>query len=587
MSQSSSTHPTTCVSVIRRSVPKTRQPLHDNAVLHRVLAARGVQNEQELDFSLADLPRPEHLPDIEKACARLVQAHKDHETILIVGDYDCDGATSTALMMRVLRAMDFDSVDYVIPDRALHGYGLSPAVIDVGFERHKPSLIITVDNGVSANEAIDYAASKHIDVVVTDHHLPADTLPKAVAVVNPSRADSKFPSANIAGVGVAFYFLVALRKALLDAGRLARTVRLADWLDLVAIGTVADVVPIDSVNRILVEQGLRRIRAGSALPGVASLIKVAKKDIHALSSIDIGMVIGPRLNAAGRIDDMDVGVRCLLADEPSEAELLAKSLQGLNDRRRSIQSDVQEDAERIVEEIKSSTELSDRTRFAYAVHQPDWHQGVIGIVAGRLKDQLHLPVVVFASDEAGLLKGSARSIPGVNIRDMLVNVNHALPGVIERFGGHAMAAGLTMQAAGFDDFVTELNRCVAQALNDVIPVRQFETDGELALNEFNLSTAKLLAHAAPWGTRFESPTFDNHFVVERSRLVGNDRHAQLQLRPLSSESGEAGAPISAISFGDSRTFSVGDEVHAVFELSVNRYQNRESVQMILRHLAPR
>jgi len=587
------------VSVVRRDIPKTRKPLHTNSVLHRVFAARGLISERELAFSLSTLPRPDLLPDIEKGCARLVQAHKAHERVLIVGDYDCDGATSTALMMRALKAMDFEAVDYVIPDRALHGYGLSPAVIDVGIKQHKPSLIITVDNGVSAHEAIEYATGKDIDVVVTDHHLPAETLPNAIAIVNPSRADSEFPSKNIAGVGVAFYFLVALRKALLDAGSLARNVRMGDWLDLVAIGTVADVVPLDSVNRILVEQGLRRIRAGAAVPGVTALIKAAKREAQALSSTDIGMVIGPRLNAAGRIDDMGVGVQCLLADEVPEAELLANSLQGLNDKRRNIQADMQDDAERIVEEIKSSTPSStkatdqatdqagDQARFAYVVHQPDWHQGVIGIVAGRLKDQLHLPVVVFASDDTGLLKGSARSIPGVNIRDMFVQVNQALPEAIVRFGGHAMAAGLTLKASALDDFIAQLNASVAQALNHIAPIRQFETDGELSVNEFNLPTAKLLSHAAPWGTRFESPTFDNVFVVESSRLVGNDRHAQLKLRPVHAASGDVGAPIGAISFGDTRTFSPGDEVHAVYELSVNRYKNQESVQMILRHLAPR
>lgn len=574
------------VQVLRREVPKTSAPLHANSVLHRVLAARGVRNKRELDFSLAELPRPDLLPDIEKACTRLVDAHKAHERILIVGDYDCDGATSTALMMRALNAMGFTEVDYVIPDRALHGYGLSPAVIDVGIEQHKPSLIITVDNGVSAHEAIEYASGKGIDVVVTDHHLPAETLPAAVAIVNPSRSDSQFASSNIAGVGVAFYFLVALRKALLNAGCLARNVAMADWLDLVAIGTVADVVPLDAVNRTLVEQGLRRIRAGSAVAGVIALIRAAKKDAKVLSSTDIGMVIGPRLNAAGRIDDMRVGVRCLLADNKSEADLIASSLQGLNDQRRNIQTDMQDNAERIVEELKAVAMQSDQTRFAYAVHQSDWHQGVIGIVAGRLKEQLHLPVVVFASDEAGLLKGSARSIPGVNIRDVFYSVSQALPGAIERFGGHAMAAGLTMKADAFDDFVMELDKSVAGVLNNEMPVRQYETDGALSINEFNLTTAKLLKHAAPWGTHFDAPTFDNRFVVESSRLVGKDRHGRHELRPVHEGSGDVGAPVAAIAFGDTQTFASGDEVHAVYELSVNEYQGRQSVQLILRHLAP-
>ena len=575
------------INVVRRTVPKTQKPLHTNSVLHRVLAARGVTKAADLKFSLADLPRTDTLPDIDKAIKRLVVAHKKHQRVLVVGDYDCDGATSTALMMRALTELGFKELHYVIPDRALHGYGLSPAVIDVGIEQHNPSLIITVDNGVAAVEAINYARTKNIDVVVTDHHLPGDELPNAVAIVNPSRTDSEFPTSNIAGVGVAFYVLVALRKALHEAGLLARNVRMADWLDLVAIGTVADVVPLDAVNRILVEQGLRRIRAGSSVPGILSLLKSAGREAANVSSVDIGMVLGPRLNAAGRIDDMRVGVQCLLADNEQEAELMAKALHGLNDKRRTIQSEMQNDANAIVEQVTSDAVNENNTLFGYTVYHEDWHQGVIGIVAGRLKDKLHLPVVVFAKDTEELIKGSARSIPGVNIRDVFYRTSLALPNAVVRFGGHAMAAGISLKKDAFDEFTDAFNQEVAQVLNHEIPVQQFTTDGPLGLTEFNLTTAKLLSHAAPWGTQFEAPTFDNHFIVESSKLVGNDRHAQLRLRPLDPVSGEAGAPIAAVSFGDTRTFDSGEEVECVFELSVNRYQGRESVQMILRHLAPR
>lgn len=578
---------TDTMNVIRRQVPKTRKPLHTNSVLHRVLAARGVTNPAELKYSLGDLPRTETLPDIDKAIARLVQAHKAHERILVVGDYDCDGATSTALMMRALAALGFLELDFVIPDRALHGYGLSPAVVDLGIEQHNPSLIITVDNGVAATDAIDYAQTKGIDVVVTDHHLPGAELPKAVAVVNPSREDNTFPSANIAGVGVAFYVLVALRKALHEGGLLARNVRMADWLDLVAIGTVADVVPLDVVNRILVEQGLRRIRSGSSAPGVLSLIKSAGRDTANFSSIDIGMLVGPMLNAAGRIEDMRVGVQCLLTDSKKEADLLAQSLHGLNDKRKKIQTDIQEEAGAIVDQLAAEANTDSHALFAYAVHQPKWHQGVIGIVAGRLKDRLHLPVVVFADDTDGVIKGSARSIPGVNIRDVFYRISLLLPDAVIRFGGHAMAAGITLQQGALKEFTAVLNQEVSGVLNHEVPTRQLVTDGPLALTEFNLTTATLLNHATPWGTQFEAPTFDNHFVVESSKLVGKNRHAQLQLRPLDPVTGEAGAPFPAISFGDTRTFDSGEEVHAVFELSVNRYRGNESVQLILRHLAPR
>lgn len=575
------------IKVVRRSVPKTQKPLHTNSVLHRVLAARGVESTAELKYALADLPHADTLPDIDKAMQRLIQAHKNHERVLIVGDYDCDGATSTALMMRALHELGYEELAYVIPDRALHGYGLSAAVIDLGIEQHNPSLIITVDNGVAANDAIDYAQSKGVDVVVTDHHLPGETLPNAVAIVNPSRADSNFPSTNIAGVGVAFYVLVALRKALHEAGLLARNVRMADWLDLVAIGTVADVVPLDAVNRILVEQGLRRIRSGTAVPGILSLLKTAGRDSAELTSIDIGMVVGPRLNAAGRIDDMGVGVQCLLANTEKEAELLANALQGLNDKRRALQNDVQDEAKAIVEQLAIDAKKQSQTVFAYTVHQSEWHQGVIGIVAGRLKDQLNLPVVVFADDTDGLIKGSARSIAGVNIRDVFYRTSLLLPDDVVRFGGHAMAAGISLKATAFKKFNKALNEEVARVLNQVVPVRQYVTDGPLALSEFNLTTAKLLGHAAPWGTQFEAPIFDNRFVVESSRLVGNGRHAQLRLRPVDAKTGEAGSPIPGISFGDERTFDAGQEVDSVFEIAVNRYQGKESVQMILRHLAPR
>jgi len=298
------------------------------------------------------------------------------------------------------------------------------------------------------------------------------------------------------------------------------------------------------------------------------------------------MVVGPRLNAAGRIDDMKVGVQCLLADRDVEADMFAKALQGLNDQRRSIQTDMQEEAERIVESLKEASSTEDKTRYAYAVHHPEWHQGVIGIVAGRLKDQLHRPVVVFANDGDKVLKGSARSIPGVNVRDVFYRVSLLLPEAIDKFGGHAMAAGITMSADALDDFTDAFDQEVARALNNELPVRQFETDGALSLTELTLSTARLLPHAAPWGTGFEAPLFDNQFIVESSKLVGNDRHAQLRLRPVDPKTAEAGAPIPGISFADSRTFASGTEVHAVYELAVNRYRGKESVQMILRHIAP-
>jgi len=345
------------------------------------------------------------------------------------------------------------------------------------------------------------------------------------------------------------------------------------------------VVPLDSVNRILVEQGLRRVRSGASVPGVLSLLKAASRDHTQLSSVDIGMVVGPRLNAAGRIDDMKVGVQCLLADSATEADLLANALQGLNDQRRSIQSDIQDDAEEIVASMHEALEDASDTPFAYCVHHSDWHQGVIGIVAGRLKDQLHRPVVGFADDENGLIKGSARSIPGVNIRDAFYRVNLLLPDAIERFGGHAMAAGITLQASALEAFSEAFNDEVSRALDREPPRKLFETDGPLSLSELTLATAKLLSFAAPWGTDFPAPLFDNPFIVESSKLVGNDRHAQHRLRAIDPATGDAGAPVAAISFGDTQTFKSGQEVQAVYELGINRYRGNESVQIILKHIA--
>ena len=431
-----------------RDVPDISPPLHASAVAHRVLAARGVTDVNELDFSLAHLPKPDKLPGIDKAVARLQLARARQERITVVGDYDCDGATSTAVAVLGLAMMGFEQVDYLVPNRFEYGYGLSPAIVDVA-KRGDPSLILTVDNGVASVDGVERANELGIDVVVTDHHLPPAQLPQAVAIVNPTLPNATFPSRNLAGVGVLFYVLLALRRALAEEDDVAGAAPLADLLDLVAIGTVADLVPLDRVNRTLVEQGLRRIRAGRSRPGVLALIKVAGRDHESLSTTDIGFGIAPRLNAAGRLDDIAWGIRCLLSEDALDAHELATALDTFNKERRQIEAGMRESASAQLARI--DTDSSD-DRFGICLMDETWHQGVIGIVAGRLKERLHRPVVVFTADSEDTLKGSARSIPGVHVRDVLQAIVARHPGMIDKFGGHAMAAGLSLPREQVESF---------------------------------------------------------------------------------------------------------------------------------------
>ena len=612
------------VRIVRREVPDVPASLHADPLARRVLAARGVGDAAELDFALAGLPPPDALPNLGAAVSRLLGARDAGEAVLVIGDYDCDGATSTAVALGGLAMLGFERVDFLVPDRVEYGYGLSPAIVELAAERFAPALILTVDNGVSSIAGVARARELGIDVVVTDHHLPGAELPRACAIVNPNLEGSAFPSGRLAGVGVIFYVLLALRarcRARAEAagaagagpvpGAAANEVRdgeagahstsaerdaragaapLADLLDLVAIGTVADVVELDRVNRTLVEQGLRRIRAGRTRPGVLALAEVAGRDPARLVASDIGFAIGPRLNAAGRIADMREGVLCLLAPDREEARVLAKELDRLNGERRRIEDAMRNEADaRLAASLADGIEplvtpgAQGPTEFGLVLHDPAWHEGVIGILAGRLKERWHRPVAVCTASGEGRIKGSIRSVPGVHARDVLQAIATADPELLVAFGGHAMAAGMTIAADGLERFRTAFDAEVRRTLDGRLPEREWLTDGELGAGELDIAHARLLRHLAPWGQGFEMPSFDGEFRVVTSRTVGNG-HLKLTLRPV--DGGEAAPALDAIAFRRDDALAHGDRIRLVYELDVNVWRDEERMQLMVRHLEP-
>lgn len=567
------------VEVSVRNIPKLPSKLHENALIHRVLAARGILDAKELDLALSGLPRPDSLPNIELAVSRLLSARNRAEKILIVGDYDCDGATSTSVAMLGLAMLGFDNLDYLIPNRFEHGYGLSPAIVDQANQLHHPDLIVTVDNGVASVEGVAHAATLGIDVVITDHHLPPDILPNAVAIVNPNLKESTFLTGNLAGVGVIFYTLIALRAELLKQADSASNASIADLLDLVAIGTVADVVPLDATNRILVEQGLRRIRAGKTRHGVLSLLSAAGCKTDVMSTQDIGFGIGPRLNAAGRLDDMRIGVECLMSVTKADADSLSQRLNSFNEQRRAIERDMRTTAEEQLA-ILSLEDLELVGKFSICLHDDDWHQGVIGILAGRIKESLHRPVVIFTSDNDDEIKGSARSIPGVHIRDVLQSIATEHLGMIEKFGGHAMAAGLTLKRQHLDEFKEAFELAVRNALNNELRVREFHTDGSLPAAQRTLSNAAVLATLMPWGQGFEAPMFADFFAVSTHRIVGTG-HLKLTLNTWDDSELH---PVDAIAFNCDLVPLEDQPIFAIYSLDVNTWRERQSLQLRVHHL---
>lgn len=578
---------TPLIQILRRPVlaePSTFRGLAP--VLARVYATRS-QNAGETRLSLEALPSPDDLLGIEAATDRLIRAVRTNEAICVAGDFDCDGATATAVCVRALRAFGHGNVSFFVPDRARLGYGLTPGAVDAMRDR-KPGLILTVDNGISSAAGVAHAREAGIDVIVTDHHLPPDRLPPATATVNPNQPGDPFPSKALAGVGVAFYLMLATRQALRKQGHFHRRPEpnLAELLDLVALGTVADMVPLDHTNRILVEQGLRRIRAGHASPGIAALLQVSGCNATQIVASDFGFGLGPRLNAAGRLETMDIGIQCLLSDDPVHALEIATRLDALNRERRKIGQRMREEAEAIV--VEQAATLGADLPDGLCLFAEGWHQGVVGLVAGRIKDRFHRPVVAFAEDgnTAGRLKGSARSIPGVHIRDALARVDALQPGLIERFGGHAMAAGLTLHGEA-PSSLERFRDAFTAAVSDLAPpgafARVLETDGPLDPEEMSLDTARMLRYGGPWGQGFPEPIWDGPLEVTEVRWVGDGRHAKLRVRYDS-----AMPPIDAIAFNATELPSLPQPGihHLAYRLDVNHYKGISRPQLVVQTCLP-
>jgi single-stranded-DNA-specific exonuclease len=551
-------------------------------VLERVYSARGVRSEAELDHSLVRLLPVGTLEGIP-AAAELLCTHRLGR-VLVVGDFDADGATSCALVVRALRACGFAHVDFLVPNRFEFGYGLTPEIVALAVTR-SPSLIVTVDNGISSHAGVVAARARGIDVLITDHHLPAASLPDANVIVNPNLAGSRFASRSLAGVGVAFYVMAALHRTLERAGLTNPSMPgVAELLDLVALGTVADVVPLDANNRVLVAQGLRRIRAGRCVAGIRALLALAQRSSTDLTAADLAFGVAPRLNAAGRIDDMTIGVRCLLADEEGSAHALAVRLDELNEERRSIEARMQQEALAAVRQLEGSVTGATVQRSGVCLFHESWHQGVVGLVASRVKERVRCPVIAFAAADAASLRGSARSIAGIHIRDVLDSIATLHPGLIHRFGGHAMAAGLTLERARLDEFARAFDAEVARWLPDAGARDAVETDGELTVEEIALPTAEALRAGGPWGQAFPEPSFDGLFSVRSARVIG-DRHVKMWVEvPCSGRSFDAIA-FNQLADGAPFTPPQGD-VQLVYRLEVNEYQGERRLQLLVDHLLP-
>ncbi|KTC92894.1 MULTISPECIES: single-stranded-DNA-specific exonuclease RecJ [Legionella] len=551
------------------------------SVLQRIFALRGVSDESQLNKSLQALLPFTTLIDIDKACIRLEQALREQQRILIVGDFDADGATSTTVAISALRLMGALYVEFLVPNRFEFGYGLTPGIVDVA-KKWKPDLIITVDNGIASIDGVEAAQEAGIDVLITDHHLPAEVLPKACAIVNPNQAGDPFQSKSIAGVGVIFYVMLALRRHLINANWFSSQglaePNMAQLLDLVALGTVADVVALDQNNRILVNQGLARIRQGQCRPGIKALIEIAGRNCERLRESDLGFAIAPRLNAAGRLDDMSLGIECLLSDNYEKAVMLAKNLDELNQERRVIEAEMKEQAMLAVDKLAKKMENAHHLPVALCMADSSWHQGVIGILAGRLKERYHRPVIAFAMVSDNELKGSARSVSGLNIRDALAAVDRDNPGLITKFGGHAMAAGLSMHPQAFTEFQQAFVAEVAKHLDVSQCEGELWTDGPLQLAELSIETATLLQQAGPWGQQFPEPCFDNIFEILEQRLVGK-HHLKLSL--VHSEGGNA---IDAIAFNvdlNQWPNHRARKAHIAYKLDINVYQGRSRLQLLV------
>jgi single-stranded-DNA-specific exonuclease len=567
--------------VVRRASAAAAALVHVHPVLGRVYAARGVRSADELDHSLERLLPVGTLEGIAAAVELLLQ-HRSGR-ILVIGDFDADGATSSALMVRALTRFGFAAVDFLVPNRFEFGYGLTPEIVALARTR-SPSLIVTVDNGVSSNAGVAAARAAGIDVLVTDHHLPGSELPQANVIVNPNLPGSRFGSRNLAGVGVAFYVMAALRRRMEELGLTgSATPGVAPLLDLVALGTVADVVPLDANNRVLVAQGLRRIRAGRCVPGIRALLKLATRSRAEATAADLAFAVAPRLNAAGRIDDMTIGIQCLLEDDEARAEVLAARLDELNRERRVIEAKMQAEAQAAVR-VLAEPAPGARERSGVVLFDDSWHQGVVGLVASRVKERLRRPVIAFALAADATLRGSARSIPGVHIRDVLEAITVRDPALISRFGGHAMAAGLTLERSHLDRFALAFDAEVKRWMAGVSAADAVETDGELTQDEIALETAQALREGGPWGQAFPEPSFDGVFSIRNARVIG-ERHLKMWI-----EVPRGGRSFDAIAFNlvpqEGQFVPPEGLAHLVYRLEVNEYQGERRLQLLVDHLLP-
>lgn len=566
-----------------RPLPDTLPNLGDlPPLLTRLYAARGVQSAAELDKGLGRLIPYQQLMGIEAAVDLLVVALEQRQRILIVGDFDADGATASTVGVLGLRSLGAAHVDYLVPNRFEYGYGLTPEIVAVALER-QPQLLMTVDNGISSVEGVAAAKAAGLSVLVTDHHLPGAELPAADAIVNPNQHGCTFPSKALAGVGVIFYVLLALRARLRENGWFTRSnlkePNLAELLDLVALGSVADVVPLDANNRILVHQGLARIRAGRARPGLRAVLEVAGRAAERITSTDLGFILGPRLNAAGRLDDMSLGIECLLCEDEATARDMAVQLDQLNQDRKTIEQGMQREALAQLKDLPLES-----MPFGLCLFEPDWHQGVIGILASRMKERYHRPTIAFADAGEGLMKGSARSVPGFHIRDALDAVAAKHPGLISKFGGHAMAAGLSLPQENFAAFAAAFDAEVRRQLQEDDLTGRLLSDGALAVEEFHLELARALRNAGPWGQHFPEPLFHGVFQLVQQRVVG-ERHLKVVLKS------ECGAvQLDGIAFGIDRDVWPNPTVRWVelaYKLDVNEYRGQETVQLMIAHMAAR
>ncbi len=569
------------VKIIRNVIDEDESTLPEDMhpVLKRVFVARGITSESELALGLDRLLPAKMLSGADEAAVLLHRVIAAGGKILIVGDFDTDGATSCALAVRALKMMGAEQVDYLVPNRFGFGYGLSPAIVEEALKRN-PDLLVTVDNGISSIDGVAAAVAAGVPVLVTDHHLPGDELPAAAVLVNPQLPDDSFPSKNLAGVGVIFYVMLALRAHLRSLDWFSQNClpepNLAELLDLVALGTVADVVPLDHNNRIMVHQGLQRIRAGRGCAGISAIIEVANRSQSRLTATDLGFAVAPRLNAAGRLDDMSLGIECLLAERPQAARAMAKQLDELNHSRRHIEGEMVDQAMAGLSDILEQQESE--LPVGLCIYRREWHQGVVGILASRIREHFHRPVIGFAPAQDGLIKGSARSVPGLHLRDLLAEIDLKYPGMIVRFGGHAMAAGLTLHEDCFERFSQAFDLETQRHLGAADLFGVIRSDGALKPEEFTLELAELLRRASPWGQGFLEPRFDGEFSIRSRRIVGK-RHLKLELVPDGTDDS-----IAAIAFNQTDAFPECGKIYIAYRLDINQFRGTGTVQLVIENI---